>query len=118
MSINSGDTSISHSRPLEMAVPPATIAQLTSGQFVGMVADDPQEKIALKAFHCEIINDHGKISLEEKEFQKIPKVRSLAKREVIENYNRIKRDINRLVASELERMLDSPALAGMVIRSK
>ena len=118
MSINSGDTSFSHSKQLEMAVPLATIAQLSSGQFVGIVADDPQERIALKAFHCEIINDHGKISREELGFQEIPKVRSLAKEEVIENYNRIKRDINRLVASELERMLDSPALAGMVIRSK
>ena len=101
-----------------MAVPPATIAQLTSGQFVGMVADDPQEKIALKAFHCEIINDHDKIATEEKAFQEIPKVRKLVSEVVIENCNWIKRDINHLIESELERMLDTPAFAGMLIQSR
>ncbi|WP_339881373.1 conjugal transfer protein MobC [uncultured Algoriphagus sp.] len=86
MTINAGDTSFSHSKQLDMAVPPATIAQLSSGQFVGMVADDPQQKIALKAFHCEIINDHAKIASEEKSFREIPKVRNLDREEIIENY--------------------------------
>src|SRR5690606_39764116 len=41
MSINSGDTSISKSKQLESAVPASKIAALSSGEFVGMVADDP-----------------------------------------------------------------------------
>ncbi|WP_057940416.1 conjugal transfer protein MobC [Algoriphagus resistens] len=117
MSINSGDTSFSHSKQLEMAVPPATISQLSSGEFVGVVADDPQEKIILKAFHCEIINDHKKIALEESVFEKIPKVRDLNDGEVLENYHRIKAEINQLMELELERMLDTPSLAGLVIQS-
>ena len=117
MSINSGDTSFSHSKQLELAVPPATIAQLSSGQFVGMVADDPKEMIDLKAFHCEIINDHEKLAADEKSYQDIPRVRKLQEDEVLENYRRIKEEIAVLVDSELERMLDTPALAGMIIRS-
>ena len=101
-----------------MAVPPATIAQLSSGQFVGMVADDPQNKIILKAFHCEVINEHEKIAAEEKSFQDIPKVRELQQGEVFDNYHRIKVEISRMVESELERMLDTPALAGLLIQSR
>src|SRR6201991_1659501 len=53
LSINSQDTSISKSKQLEAAVPPSTISSLSSGEFVGMVADDPDCKIELKAFHSE-----------------------------------------------------------------
>lgn len=38
--------------------------------------------------------------------------------EVAENYQRVKADIQQLVESELERMLDTPALAGLVIQGK
>ncbi len=118
MSINSGDTSFSHSKQLEMAVPPATISQLSSGEFVGVVADDPQEKIALKAFHCEIINDHQKIAREEARYREIPNVRKLETGEVMENFHKIKFEINRLMDSELERMLDTPSLTVLVIQPK
>lgn len=40
LSINSQDTSISRSRQLDAAVPPSKIAALSSGEFVGMVADN------------------------------------------------------------------------------
>src|SRR5690606_36307736 len=44
-SINSGDTSISRSKQLDTAIPPSKISGLSSGAFVGMVADDPDCKI-------------------------------------------------------------------------
>ena len=44
LSITSSDTSISRSRQLESAVPPSRISSLSSGEFVGMVADDPNCK--------------------------------------------------------------------------
>jgi type IV secretory pathway TraG/TraD family ATPase VirD4 len=75
LSINSGDTSISHSTQLELAVPPSTISQLSSGQFVGIIADDPTKRIELKAFHCEIQNNHQALAKEEKGYQSIPAVR-------------------------------------------
>src|SRR5690606_14873547 len=45
LSINRTDTSISKSKQLEAAVPSSRIAALSSGEFVGMVADNPEEKI-------------------------------------------------------------------------
>jgi len=54
VSINSNDTSISKSKQLELAVPASTIATLSSGEFVGIVADYPNEKISLKNFHANL----------------------------------------------------------------
>lgn len=50
LSINRMDTSISKSLQLEAAVPASKISGLSSGEFVGMVADDPINKLSLKLF--------------------------------------------------------------------
>jgi type IV secretory pathway TraG/TraD family ATPase VirD4 len=55
-SINRADTSISRSKQLDSAIPPSKISSLSSGEFVGIVADNPDQKIELKAFQCEILN--------------------------------------------------------------
>jgi hypothetical protein len=34
---------------------PSTISSLSSGEFVGMVADNPDEIITLKTFHAPIV---------------------------------------------------------------
>ncbi len=62
ISINRTDTSISKSSQLDFAIPQSKIAGLSSGEFVGMVADDPTNKIKLKTFHCEVLNDHAQLS--------------------------------------------------------
>jgi len=54
LSINSADTSISRSKHLDVSIQPATISSLSSGEFVGVVADDPLQPIDRKAFHCKI----------------------------------------------------------------
>lgn len=69
LSINSTNTSISRSKQLETAIPPSKISALSSGSFVGMVADDPGCKIELKAFHCEILNDHGALKKEQEGYK-------------------------------------------------
>ena len=74
-SINSADTSVSHSTQLESAIPPSKISALSSGEFVGMVADDPGNKIELKTFHCEIFNDHGTLKKEQESYKEIPVIR-------------------------------------------
>ena len=48
LSINRSDTSLSKSKQLELAIPPSKISSLSSGEFVGMVADNPTHKIELK----------------------------------------------------------------------
>lgn len=115
LSINANDTSISHSMQLDLAVPPATISTLSSGEFVGIVADNPGEEISLKRFHAKIINDHQALAREEKFFKPIPKTRELDSFEVKHNYEQIKAEVNELVESELERMLDSPGLSRLII---
>ena len=77
VSINSSETSISRSKQLELSVPASTISSLSSGEFVGMVADNPDEVIELKAFHAMIINDHEKLKKEKSEFVSLPVVSTI-----------------------------------------
>jgi hypothetical protein len=97
VSINSSDTSVSRSTQLESAIPPSKIASLSSGEFVGMVADDPDQKIELKIFHNEILNDHEAIKREEDSYEPIPPVRNVTHEEILGNYLQIKREIEYIV---------------------
>ncbi|WP_373060166.1 conjugal transfer protein MobC [Zunongwangia sp. H14] len=115
-SINSGDTSISRSQQLEAAIPPSKISGLSSGEFVGMVADNPDCKIDLKAFHCEIINDHDSLKREEQNYQDIEVIRKLDSDMVQRNYFQIKQDIQDIIQSEMERLLNDPGMSHLVVR--
>lgn len=115
-SINSGDTSISRSKQLETAIPPSKISALSSGEFVGMIADDPDNKIELKAFHCEIINDHEALKREEEGYKDIEVIRKLDTSMVQRNYFQIKQDIQDIIQSEMERLINDPGLAHLVIK--
>ncbi|MGF7082793.1 conjugal transfer protein MobC [Mucilaginibacter sp. UYCu711] len=116
LSINRSDTSISRSKQLEAAVPPSRIASLSSGEFVGMVADNPEEKIELKAFHCEIINDHAALKKEIEGYQQLPVVRVINPAIVERNYLQIRQDIQNIIELEMERLLSDPALSHLIIR--
>lgn len=115
-SINSADTSISRSKQLEVAIPPSKIAGLSSGEVVGITADDPNDKIELKAFHCEIINDHEAIKREEAEYKEIPIIRKLDAMIVQRNYLQIKQDVQDIIHSEMERIIGDPALAHLIVK--
>ncbi|MBX3255651.1 MAG: YWFCY domain-containing protein [Chitinophagaceae bacterium] len=117
-SINSGDTSISRSKQLEAAIPPSKISALSSGEFVGMVADDPDNKIDLKAFHCEIINDHDALKREEESYKEIEMIRKLDNGMVQRNYLQIKQDIKDIIQSEMERLLNNPSLSHLVVNKE
>jgi hypothetical protein len=116
LSINSGDTSISRSKQLESAVPPSKISSLSSGEFVGMVADNPKCKIELKTFHCEIINDHDALKKEEDNFKDIALIRKIDNAMVQRNYLQVKQDIQEIMQSEIERLLHDPSLAYLVLK--
>lgn len=116
LSINSQDTSISRSKQLETAIPPSKISALSSGEFVGMVADDPDCKIDLKTFHCEILNDHQALKQEQDNYKEIPVIRKLDNTMVQRNYSQIKQDVQEIIQSELERILSNPGLSHFVIK--
>jgi len=101
-SVNSSDTSVSYSGQLDAAIPLSTIASLSSGEFVGMVADNPDQKITLKAFHAEIINDHEAIRDEEASYHDLPILRMITPELVRNSYLKIKMDIEELVFEELK----------------
>lgn len=101
ISVNAADTSFSRSTQLDSAIPPSKIASLSSGEFVGTVADDPQQKIELKTFHAEIINDHDAIRNEERHYQSIPAIRTITQEEIQKNYFRIKEDIQEIIEDKL-----------------
>jgi len=116
LSINRNDTSISRSKQLESAIPASTISSLSSGQFVGMVADNPEEKIGLKSFHCEIINDHAALADEEKSYSAVPQIKPVQQAVVQRNYEQIKLDVQQVVMAEMERMLNDPGSSHLIIK--
>ena len=108
LSINRTDTSVSKSKQLEAAVPPSKIAALSSGEFVGMVADNPEEIIRLKAFHCSIRNDHDALKAEESGYEPIPVVRKITVDMVQRNYTAIREEVQEIVNAEVQRLMNNP----------
>lgn len=102
ISINMSDTSLSRSTQLDSAIPPSKIAGLSSGEFVGTVSDDPNQKIDLKVFHAEILNDHEAIKNEENQYRPIPPIRKITPFEIQQNYVRIRGDIKNIIESRLK----------------
>ena len=97
-------------------MPPSRISALSSGEFVGMVADNPDCKIELKAFHCEIVNDHAALKKEIDTYVPLPEVRKINGAIVERNYLQIKQDIRDIIELEMERLLSDPALSHLVIK--
>lgn len=89
---------------------------LSSGEFVGMVADDPDNKIDLKAYHCEIINDHEALKKEQDGYRDIAVIRKLDSGMVQRNYLQVKQDVQDIIQSEMERLLNDPGLSHLVVK--
>ncbi|HEY8659465.1 MAG TPA: conjugal transfer protein MobC [Hanamia sp.] len=104
VSVNRSDTSISQSKQLDSAIPASKIAALSSGEFVGLVADNPDEKIKLKMFHAEIINDAKKLNEEIIRYKDIPVVSNVTQQQVMDNYYQVKMEVKRLIGDEVERL--------------
>jgi hypothetical protein len=116
ISINDNGISITRSKQLEAAVPPSKIATLSSGKFVGVVADDPQCKIDLKAFHAEIINDHKSLAKEQQHYKPIPVIGNLSQDIVQNNFLQIKRDIQEIIQSEMVRLMNDPEQMHKIVK--
>ena len=108
ISINMNDTSISKSGQLDFAIPASKIAGLSSGEFVGMIADDPDTKIKLKTFHCEIINDREALKREEENYKELPLISNVTQQMIMENYYKVKSEVENLIETEIEILLNTP----------
>jgi len=109
------DINVTRSTQLEEAVPASRIASLSSGEFVGMVADNPDQEIQLKGFCCKVINDHAALKKEEARFAELPLVREITPYALEQHFMQIKNDVADLVESEIARMMDSPDLQHLII---
>ncbi|MES2331354.1 MAG: conjugal transfer protein MobC [Bacteroidota bacterium] len=104
ISINRNDTSISKSMQLDYAIPASKISSLSSGEFVGMIADSPDQKIKLKMFHAEVVHDSEAMNAEMKDFIDPPIVRNLTNEQIMDNYYQVKHDIQMLIEQEMYRL--------------
>ena len=112
MTINRNDKSTSISTQMDSLIPPSKISNLTQGMFVGAVADNFDERIEQKIFHCEIVVDNERVSAETKAYRKIPVITNFVdengvdrmKEMIKENYDRIKAEAKQIVVDELERI--------------
>lgn len=118
VSINRQDVSTSINTQLDSLIPASKIANLSQGTFVGVVADNFDERIEQKIFHAEIVVDHTKISAEEKAYQKIPVINDFKDRngndimmqQIQRNYDQIKADAQAIINEEMRRIKNDPEL--------
>ena len=116
ISINTQGTTISQSHHLDLAIPSSTVASLSSGEFVGIMADDPTQPIALKTFHAHLINDHKALKKEEQEFGEIPIIQLIEDGRIQTNFLNIKNQIKEMTEQELIRIASSPLLKHLLIK--
>ena len=118
VTINREDKSTSINTQMESLIPASKISTLTQGIFVGAVADNFNERIEQKIFHCEIVVDAEKVKREEQAYQPIPVITDFTdadgndrmKEMIQENYNRIRAEVRQIVADELQRIQSDPEL--------
>ena len=122
ISINRQDVSTSISTQMDSLIPPSKISGLTQGMFVGSVSDNFNERIEQKIFHAEIVVDNAKVAAETKAYRPIPVITDFTdengndymQEKVQENYNRIKEEVKRIVADELERIAGDENLSHLL----
>ncbi|WP_346701223.1 conjugal transfer protein MobC [Barnesiella sp. An22] len=118
ITINREDKSTSINTQMEILIPASKISTLTQGMFVGAVADNFNERIEQKIFHCEIVVDAEKVRREEQAYKPIPVITDFTdadgndrmKEMIQENYNRIRAEVRQIVADELQRIQSDPEL--------
>jgi hypothetical protein len=112
MSINSSDTTVSRSKQLEQSIPASTISSLSSGEFVGLVADNPDEPIALKGFRASIVNEPNKNGTQPKPNPAVGPKENLYVGLI---YSAIKKDVQQIVDQTMETLINDPQLAYLIV---
>ena len=122
ISINRQDVSTSINTQMDSLIPPSKISGLTQGMFVGSVSDNFNERIEQKIFHAEIVVDNAKVAAETKAYRPIPVITDFTdengndcmQEKAQENYNRIKEEVKKIVADELERIAGDENLSHLL----
>ena len=109
---------VNQSSQLDASVQVATISSLSSGEFVGVMADDPAQRMELKAFHCELINDPKALEREQQSFVELPKVRDVDEDVIKKNFIKVKQDVRDIYDDILQELENDPARAYLIVRKK
>jgi len=112
VSTNSSDTSVSVAPYWEDTVTSATIATLSSGEFVGIAADDPDQEMVLKAFHAKIQQEDGS----DMGGMELPVIRSIDDKAVRKHADQIRKEVVELVAKQMEFMSGDKALSELMVK--
>ena len=111
VTMNSSDTSVSKGELMASSVSINTMATLSSGEFVGIVADDPGEKLELKTFYATIQQPkHTDMDL-----QPLPIVREIHADGIQAIFLQVKKDIDNLVKAEMDRITNDPTLKAFIL---
>ena len=126
LSISPEQQSTSYSTQLDSLIPAAKISNLSQGMFAGAVADNFGEEIEQKVFHAKIVVDTAAVAREEKSYVPIPQIsffedengEDCMERQIEENYNRIRAEVNQIIQDEMERIKADPALRHLIPEPK
>jgi len=80
------------------------------------IFNDPGERIELKTFHNEILNDHAALQTEQQHYRPIPVIREVTPVMVQSNFLQIKQDVENLVMDRLSEMMSDPVKAALIIK--
>jgi hypothetical protein len=91
-----------------VAISAATLSNLSSGVFVGIIADEPETLLETKAFHAQIINEPKRINKEKESWVELPVVREVTERMLQEYYQRIVREAKEIVRKVIGNRSNDP----------
>ncbi len=122
MTINQREKSTSISTQMDSLIPASKISNLTQGMFVGAVADNFDERIEPKIFHCEIVVDNEKVKRETARYVKLPQIIDFTDKdgndwmqeEIQANYDRIRQEVRQIVEDEITRIKNDPELCHLI----
>ena len=122
MTINQREKSTSISTQMDSLIPASKISNLTQGMFVGAVADNFDERIEQKIFHCEIVVDNEKVKRETARYVRLPQIIDFTDKdgndrmqeEIQANYDRIRQEVRQIVEDEITRIKNDPELCHLI----
>jgi hypothetical protein len=118
VSTNSADTSVSFTPQWEEAITPATLSMLSSGEFVGVTADDPGVETGLKGFHARLVREGGVGSsgaaVASGGLLVVNGV--IDEGELLRRFAEIRREMEALVDREFGKMMKDESKKGLVVR--
>ncbi len=92
---NSEDTNLSLTRNWEPSLTAATIGTLSSGEFVGVLSDEPATPLDMKLFHAKLIREEPRPG----DLPKLPVVRKVSSKKLKAHFEKVVQDIQSIAAN-------------------